>query len=343
MAGVGAYNRRVRPVALGLLLILLVGAAPAAGRERIFRLTDPFGDDRGAGSLRYPRRSDMNPGDLDLLEFTAERRGDFTVFQFVFARNIRKPGREAIDGIGTMQSDLARRGFYTFNIDLYIDTDGEPNSGELAMLPGRKAVVSAKHAWEKTVAIAPRPHTLRASIERAKFREWREEESERRSLSRPEIKQRRRQISEELIPLVYFPTRINVIGRRLDAWVPNAFLGGEAQPTWGYVVVITGARLEQRFRVPFFGPWSQESLDGMVLPVFPGSDEQAFGGGLEGEPLQPPLIDILVPEGTTQREVLSGFDSRRSRPAQLPGIVPADIAAPAERADGGEGESPGSR
>ena len=321
-----------------VLLASTLAVAPAEGRERIFRVTDPFGDDRGDGSLLYPRRSDMNPGDLDLLEFTAERRGDFTVFRFLFARQIRKPARESIDGVGTMQSDLARRGFYTFNIDLYIDTDGETGSGELAMLPGRKAVVSPRHAWEKSVAITPRPHTLRASIERAKFREWKEEQADRRSLSRDELRQRRRQITEELIPLVYFPTRIHVIGRRLDAWVPNAFLGGEAQPSWGYVVAITGARLEQRFRTPFLGRWSQESLDGMVLPVIPGTDEQAFGGGLEGEPLQPPLVDILVPEGFTQQEVLGAFDSRRSRPAQLPGVVPAAIAEPrGGAAEGGGG------
>lgn len=199
------------------------------------------------------------------------------------------------------------------------------------MLPGRKAVVSPDHAWEKAVAITPRPHTLRASLQRAKLREWKAEESRERSISRADIKQRKRQISEELEPLVYFPTRIDVVGRRLDAWVPTLFLGSEVQPDWAHVVAVTGARLEQRYRLALIGKWSRESLDGMVLPVVPGRDDEAFGGGLENEPLQPPLIDIVVPPGASQEVILRDFDSRKDRPAQLPGVVPAELWGDAER------------
>jgi hypothetical protein len=327
--------RRPIPLVAVASLLALVLALPAAGRQvPLFRIIDPHGDDRGDGTLHYPRRSDLNPGDLDLVEFSAVPCKDGTVFRFAFARPILQPDRGAIDPIGGSRADQARHGFYAFNIDLYIDTDRKRGSGEVAMLPGRKAVVDEAFAWEKVVALAPRPHLLRQSIEAAKLREWKSEKSKTQSLASADIRRRRRQIEEELIPLIYFPNQVRVRGRRVEALVPREFLGGQATVDRGYVVVVSGALLERRFRLPFIAPWTRDTNDGMIVPVLPGRDQEAFGGGRE-DPLQPPLIDILAPDGRVQSRVLSDFSSHENRPAKVPGVVPAEPGGPERPSTGG--------
>ena len=318
--------RLLRTVALLLAAALLHGDAEAR-KGLIFSLTDPYGDDRGDGSLVYPLRGDLNPGDLDLLELSAFARQDGTLFRAVFAREIRSPAGGAVDDLGTQREDLARHGFYTFNLDLYIDTDRQPGSGQVAMLPGRKAEIAPPDAWEKVIAVTPRPATLRASIRRLRVREWKEAESRKRTVSRTEVKRRRKQVAEELLPLIYFPTRIRVLGRTIEFFVPAAFLGGAAQPSWAYVVTVTGARLEQRFHVPLLGRLPRDSSDGLILPIIPGRDQDVFGGGRENDPLQPPLVDLLRPADASpsQSEILRNYDSFQEHPAQIPGVVPADF------------------
>ncbi len=320
--------RRTSLIAAVILFLAAAWIAAASLRkELIFKVNDPYGDDHGDGSLVYPLRSDLEPGELDILELSALKQGDDTVFRVVFAKEIRPPGRESIDGLGTPREAQARLGFYTFNLDLYIDTDRQPGSGQVAMLPGRKAEVAPPFAYEKAIAVTPRPEALRASIKRLRIREWKAEEEEKRTVSASEVRRRKKQIAEELMPLIYFPTRLRVMSRQIDIFVPNGFLGGAADPTWAYALAVTGARLDQRFNLPFFGKYAQESSHGLVLPVVPGRDREAFGGGREGEELQPPLIDILVPPGAafSQQEILKNYDSYQEQRVQIPGIVPADL------------------
>ena len=133
-------------------------AARAAASGPIFSLDDPRGDDHGDGSLRYPLRNDLAPGDLDLLSLSARAEKGRTTFEATFARPIRTPGREPVDVGGTALDRVARFGFYTFNLDLYIDTDRVPGSGRRAMLPGRKAEVDSTCAWERAICLTPRPY-----------------------------------------------------------------------------------------------------------------------------------------------------------------------------------------
>ena len=103
------------------LLAVLVGVAvilalPRLRREPraqpIFTLTDPKGDDHGDGTLMYPLRTDMQPGDLDLVTFSAYAQSGGTVFEATFARSVRAPARRTIDQVGTTLDKIAKLGFY---------------------------------------------------------------------------------------------------------------------------------------------------------------------------------------------------------------------------------------
>jgi len=52
-----------------------------------------------------------------------------------------------------------------------------------------------------------------------------------------------------------------------------------------------------------------------------------FGGGEDDDPLQPPLVDVIVPRGATQEKVLKDYSSKEGRLVRLPGVVPAQEAA----------------
>ncbi|HXW08501.1 MAG TPA: hypothetical protein VD833_24945 [Vicinamibacterales bacterium] len=42
----------------------------------------------------------------------------------------------------------------------------------------------------------------------------------------------------------------------------------------------------------------------MILPIASGLRRGSFGGGRQDDPLQPPLVDIIVPPGPRQEDVL---------------------------------------
>jgi hypothetical protein len=61
----------------------------------------------------------------------------------------------------------------------------------------------------------------------------------------------------------------------------------------------------------------------MILPIAPGRPHESFGGGRPDDPLQPPLVDVIVPPGMTQESVLKDYDILAKRPVRLSAVVPA--------------------
>ena len=312
-----------------LFAILLLGsllAVPALGRSAIFTLTDPRGDDNGDGNLIYPLNEELNPGDLDLTSFRAEAEGSGTRFEITFAKPIRVPGAEVIDGLGTQLKDAARFGFYTFNVDIYIDTDRVPGSGGVNMLPGRHAQIDRNSAWEKALILTPRPHEARGELKRILMRNLSDEAKDEKSdIDDQEAAALRAQIPVDVDERIWFPNQVTVRGNRVSFFVPGIFLGGPAKDTWSYVVVVSGASLLQRFdasRVLGRGTQQEEAL--MILPISPGRWQDRFGGGRENAANQPPLVDLIVPKGKVQASILQDFDGRTRRPVVLPGVVPAE-------------------
>ena len=295
---------------------------PAEAGKKIFELSDARGDDHGDGRIVYPLRGEFERGDLDLISFGARKEKGHTVFEATFANDIRLAERRAVDDIGTQLDVLARHGFYTFNLDVYIDMDRETGSGGVMALPGRNARLAS--SWDRAVILTPQPAEAKDQLRRIvvdAMSEAMRQGDENADEARGRVK---KDVPAGLDERVYFPTRIRVRGRTISFYVPDSFLGGPAQASWGYAVAVTGHDLMQSLDIAArAGLAREEKKNLMVLEVRPGNWSDFFGGGRDDAPLQPPMIDILVPEGRSQEEILRDFDSARDRPVELPAVIPA--------------------
>ena len=335
-------SRRRRLLSGAALVTLLSSAAAPAfsADEKLFVLTDPEKDDHGDGNLRYPVRSqnDLVPGTLDILSFSARNTPDGTYFEVTFARPIPKTERRPIDDGGTMLTDVAKLGFYTFNVDVYIDTDGKPGSGNTRMLPGRNVEVDPANGWEKAICLTPLPEQagtllrrIYAEAERIDARDTRTEDGRLTTEQKTEIKVA---VGRQIAESVFFPTVVEIRGRLVRFFVPNTFLGGPAKAEWGYVVASSGATVTGRYDL---AKLSGLKKDAPMEPLFimraaPGRTEDAFGGADESDPAPPALVDIIVPPGgPTQETLLRSGNPRKGILPRLPAVVPSKLAAPASK------------
>lgn len=313
--------------AAGLLAAASLVPRAALAAEPLFTLTDARGDDRGDGTLRYPVRFyDLAPGDLDIVSLEARRVEGGTEFEATFANRIPPTARRTVDIGGTSLDAIARFGFYTTNVDIYVDTDRVHGSGAVHTLPGRKAQIAEANAWEKVIAVTPRPYEAKSTLRRILLKSLKKDMREEQGRVDPEQAERLRlALPDDVERHVFFPTRIRVVGRALRFFVPDSFLGEPAKSTWSYVVVVTGADVEQRFDLSDQVGMAREGDNLFVLPIAPGGREDRFGGAQEDDPLQPPIIDLIVPAGFDQQRILRDYDLRSGRPVQLPGVVPAEF------------------
>lgn len=322
----------------GLLLAAALPAftaAPVASAKEAkdptynFTITDPERDDHGDGTLVYPLDGDFVPGILDLVAISAKPQKDGTLFEATFARPVTKPPTRTIDAGGTQIDKICREGFYMFNIDVYIDTDRKVGSGSVNALPGRNAEIDPANAWERAVVLTPRPAEAEQALKRLMLRDVkREKKAEGKRLSDKQLDTLRDEIATDVEQRVFFPTRVNVSGRKIAFFVPDAFLGGPARSDWSYVVGVSGADYTVTFDI------SSKYFRGdnlMIRPLAIAPDDYYFGSGHEDEiEFQPAFVDITVPPGMTQEKVLAGYDLDTGELAKLPGVVPADAGkAPA--------------
>ena len=298
--------RRLCLLVLWVSCVSACAARGVRGGTPLFSLEDPRGDDHGDGELRYPLSEDFEAGSLDLLSFKAFTESGGTRFEATFARPIAKPQFRTVDSAGTTLADQARLGFFTFNLDVYVDEDRREGSGRTDTLPGRFLTLAPGSAWERVILLCPRPYEARDVLRKL----WREaalaKAQTQGALSESAVKALEDQVEQRLQTQVFFPTRVHVFGPTVSFFVPDAFLGGPASRSWGYAVAVTGATLERRVDLPnFLNKISPHEEGLMVLGIGPGLSRERFGGGrLGGSTPQSPVVDLLVPEGVKQETVL---------------------------------------
>jgi len=302
-----------------LTLSLLIASYWASAADQ-FEIQDPAGDDFGSGELIYPNRADMRLGDLDIIEFSAENESNGTWFTARFRNPIRGPKSEVTEVGQVPVSRLARHGFYTLNIDVYIDTDVVPGSGNTDGLPGRKISIDPATAWEKTVLLTPRPGVARSLL--ASHFERVEEQALRAEQGRVTADDRKRiaaSVQSRLNALYFMPDRIRVRNRDIRFFVPADFLGGAASSDWAYTILVTGADVEQTMRLTV----RAGDFRLMNLPVERGIGFHAFGLRGESDVEQPPVVDYVNPRIGWQEARLSDYNLARDFYASVVGVVPS--------------------
>lgn len=304
----------------------LVAAAVtgSAAAQSGFVLEDPKGDDRGFGTLEMPLNEEVRRGELDLLRLEAKPVNGGTRFEATFAKNVRDPGRRTIDNLGQTLDSLAKHGFYNFNLDIYIDKDGVAGSGSQSALPGRNVTIAPEHAWEMAICLTPEPGTAKNVLRRILVRRV-SEEMEKTTEVTPDKKELKRQANERIESFVFFPDEIKVVGRRVEFFVPLSFTNGAISPDWTYTVVVTGADVVPR------SDQSARYLDSMVdrdnlyvLPIGAGRPQEYFGGGLENNRFQNPVVDMITAPGDDQEKMLRAFNRVDEKLAELKGVKPAE-------------------
>jgi hypothetical protein len=212
-------------LAAALLLPLAVLAQPAP----LLTATDPEGDDVGDGSLVYPRSTAWVAGDLDLRSLRVFAEGKDLRFEASLRNPVRNPATVMSPGMGTQSlSAFARHGFYAFNLDIYIDADRAPGSGNTVTLPGRRAQLDPAHAWEKAVVLTPRPELMQRELIAAL----------REISSAGEA-----EVAATVQRSVFFPTQIRVQGRTVSFIVPGTFIDAAGLAGASVTAFVTAAPL----------------------------------------------------------------------------------------------------
>lgn len=109
-------------------------------QERIvFQMSDPIGDDFGAGKLAYPSHEVFSAGLFDLKKFSVAVDEDYVYFDFQFPV-VTNPFQ-------------APEGYFHQRLEVYIDTD--PGGNEEIIVGHYRFRTAPKFGWEVRLTVAP--------------------------------------------------------------------------------------------------------------------------------------------------------------------------------------------
>ncbi|MFZ5524308.1 MAG: glucodextranase DOMON-like domain-containing protein [Pseudomonadota bacterium] len=297
-----------------------------AGQRTLATVNDPAGDDHGGGALIYPQRNDFSSGDLDLMQLKISRDEQGFWFEAVFKNPIRDPGGVSNSVSSESLANFARKGFYQFNLDVYIDTDRVHGSGNTTSAPGRQVQIDPGYAWEKVVILTPRPELMRRQLLDALTEQYPDRTNAETGAS----------IDQSM----FFPTRIRVRGKSISFFVPAGFFAGSNGTDWAVTALVTGAMTTIPADLSIF-PASKKPLELLELGVMqpaPGRQKDTFG---YSGAMPSPVVDVLGASSEQQMRQLAAkigltgvswgphaVDDARPIPAAA-AIAPEKISGPA--------------
>lgn len=288
------------------LLIVLTLLAHAVAGKTLLSLSDPAGDDFGDGGLQYPDRGDMRQGDLDLRRLTIRHEEDGYWFDVELGNIIRDPSLIIGDRYKSIAAS-ARRGFYAFNLDVYIDLDRKLGSGNQFTLPGRRARIDARYAWERAVILTPDPESARAELLGILLRQFGDRPPD--------------EAVQAIDQSMFFARKVRIYERRVSFFVPASFFTGFADEDLAVTAFITAAKPHDEWsinpaRAAATKPEDHE-MGVMQLSRVASPDSLRYSG--DDAPL--PIVDLLAPTADAQIAVLSGEEPLASAATLLQGRV----------------------
>jgi len=278
-----------------LLFIALISPALTAwAGQPLATISDPSGDDYGAGTLTYPQRADFQAGDLDLLQLKISRDEDGFWFEAMFKNPIRDPN-DVPNAVGAESlANFARKGFYQFNIDVYVDTDRAKGSGNTFTLPGRHVRIDPGYAWERAVILTPRPELMRRQLLDALTEQFPDRTNA--------------ETEAGVDQSMFFATRIRVRGKSIAFFVPAGFFAGSDGTDWAATALVTGALTTNPADLSLFSS-TKKPIDRLHLGVMQplaGFPKDTFGySGAKPSP----VVDMLDSSAGQQVRQLTAKDS----------------------------------
>jgi C-terminal binding-module, SLH-like, of glucodextranase len=279
------------------------GEPGRAAPRLVAAFEDARDDANGPGSYEPPGDTQFQAGDFDLRRFAVLVDGDDVLFEVTLGADIRVP-QDLYRTSGT-PANLSNN-LYLQNIDIYIDTDPSSPTGHTACVPGRRVAFAGGRTWKRAVILTPQPGLAQA-------------------------------VTSEALPAaarkMIFPNRLQLRGRTLIARVPADQLGGPPMAAWGYSVHVSGATWERNLRAIDRLTGTVEA-NAFTMPILSLREAFAFGGAPAGDAF-PRVVDVLLPPGRDQGEVLGSYESVSGAwakvpfvYAQPPGPAPAPLPAP---------------
>ncbi len=277
-----------------LAVVLLLPLAVLAQPTPLLDISDPEGDDVGDGTLVYPRDSAFAPGDLDLRSLRVFADGRDLRFEATFRNLIRSPASARPPGLGSEDlSAFARRGFYAFNLDIYLDTDRVAGSGNTVTLPGRRASIDPAHAWEKAIVLTPRPELMKRQF------------ADALQEATPSVAPA--EVEATIDRSVFFATDVRVRGRTVSFMVPGSFVGAQAVGNASVTAMVTLAKLSIESDLSLLRRSPEGSLDRLALGAAqPEAGRPLWAMGYSGD--RPPataVVDLLGPNPRLQATQLA--------------------------------------
>jgi carbohydrate-binding DOMON domain-containing protein len=273
--------------ASALLLVGLCCFNAAAAPLALIEVEDPPGDSDGPGTYSPPSDAELQGADFDLRRFVARVEGSDVVLEVTLGEVIRRPGSEwRTNATPTALTN----GLYLQNIDIYVDTDPSPTGrGVSTCIPGRRVTFPDGRSWKRAIVLTPQPSLVASIIEGALGEAaWR----------------------------VTVPGPLATRGKTVIVRVPIAFFGAKPRPEWGWSVQISGAAWERNFFVVDQLRGTSKA-DALTMPVSTTAERWSFGGAELGRS-HPQVVDVLLPPGYEQKQVLSAFDNETGTLAQVP-------------------------
>lgn len=271
-----------------LMAVLTVQAAT----QPIVTLTDVSGDDYGDGRLVYPQQGGYEAGDLDLQTLKVSRDDQGFWFEATFKNQIRNPANAASEVGSESLAEFARKGFYQFNLDIYIDTDRVKGSGNTFTLPGRQVRIDPGYAWERAVILTPRPEFTRGQLLDVLAKQFPTHTA--------------KEIEAGIDQTIFFPTQTKVSGRTIAFLVPSSFIGRSDGTDWAITAFVTAAQRASELKLSW-GSSGKTPVDelnlGVMLPQ-PGHPRDAVGYG-SGPSKPSPIFDLLTRSAAQQTALLS--------------------------------------
>lgn len=240
------------------------------------------GGTASAGSvvkLSDPAGDDNGPGNYTYPTDAVYKPGSFDITEFEVVDNA-----DTVEFKVTVKSriedpwDSAAWGGNGFSVQMaviHIDMDHKAGSGHQNGLPGFNVRFAADEGWEKAVIISPQGPTRVNS----------------------EIDQKAAALKKDLI----VPKITRASGKTLIAVVDKKDLGGAPAAGWGYQVL-----MQSNEGFPDKG-------DLLTRKVNEFEGQHRFGGGTDYDN-DPHVIDLLVPPGQKQADILSKWNKDANEP-----------------------------